>query len=151
MADTGRTRRLLLIPIGLLAAGGLALAAMAGAEGGTTVRAGGYGTPTCDSMKQSYDTRITKAPKGKTHSTKATIKFEAFFCNFPDTEGPEASTMLFECKLDSAKPKKCSSPAKYKGLKKGKHKFSVQATGGEFNPGSGGDPTPAIAKWKVVG
>jgi hypothetical protein len=151
MADIGRARKLLLIPIGLLAAAGLSLAAMAGAEHGATVRAGGYGTPTCDSNKQIYDTRITKAPKGRTGSTKATIKFEAFYCNVPNTEGPDASSMAFECRLDKGKAKKCSTPVKYKHLKKGKHKVEVAVTGTDFDPKSGGDPTPDVAKWKVVG
>lgn len=149
MGDERRPRKLLLVPIALLAAAGLGLAAMAGAERGATVRAGGYGTPTCDSNKQVYDTRITKAPKGKTRSAKATIKFEAFYCNSPDLE-PDQSSILFECKLDKGKAKKCSSPTRYKRLKKGKHKVAVRVTGTEFAPTTGGDPTPDVAKWKVI-
>ncbi len=151
MERNERTRTLLLFPVAVLAAAGLWMAALAGAEDDPTVRARGYGQPTCDSQQQVYDTRITKAPKARTSSRKATVKFEAFYCEYPDLSPPAASTMGFECKLDSKKARSCSPPVKYRKLRKGKHKLRVRVTGPKSNPGRTGDPTPDVAKWKVTG
>lgn len=143
----GRGPKLLLLPAVLLMAFGLWLATMAGAENGQTVRSGVYGPDTCDNSKQSIDTRISKAPKGKTKSTKARIEFEAFYCNFPNDEVDQGS-FAFTCKVDREKASSCTSPVNLKKLKKGKHVFTVAAnfSGG----GTGGDPSPAVAKWKVT-
>lgn len=146
-----RTRRLLLVPVAGLAAAGLWTAALAGAEDDPTVRARGYGEPTCDNQQQVYDTRITSAPKRRTHSRTAEIDFEAFYCEFPDLSTPDASTMGFECKLDKKKAKDCSPPVKYRKLKTGKHKLSVWVTGMKSDPDPPVDPTPDVAKWKVTG
>ena len=96
---------------------------------------------------QSVDTEITKAPKGKTKSTKATVEFRGFYCNFPD-EDADQQYFDFTCKVDKGKESPCKSPVKLKKLKKGKHQFTVAASypGG----GTGGDPSPAVAKWKVT-
>jgi len=80
------------------------------------------------------ETRITKGPKGKTHSTTAKFKFSS------TTKGAK-----FECKLDKKKFKPCKSPKIYKGLKPGKHVFKVRAVKGKQV-----DPTPAKRKFKVV-
>ncbi len=82
----GGKSRLLVVPVALLAIGGLWLAALAGAEDQPTVRAGGYPPSTCDEPGQSLDTKITKAPKGKTKSTKAKIEFIGFYCNNSDLD-----------------------------------------------------------------
>jgi len=139
--------KLLLIPAAALLAVGLWLATVAGAEDQPTVRAGVYGPDSCDNNTQSIDTKITKAPKKKTRSTKARIEFEGFYC-FDGGEADQDS-LEFTCKADKEKAADCKSPVKLSKLKKGKHEFSVSAnfSGAEKNFG---DPTPAEAKWKVV-
>ncbi len=149
MRSDAKVPKLLLLPVAVIAAAGLCLAALAGAEDRPTVRGGAYEDPTCDNAQQTYDTRITKAPKKKTQSKSATIRFEAFYCNFPSDDGPDSDTMKFVCSLDGAKPKACEPPIKYRHLKKGKHKVAVRTTGGNF--GGSGDPSADVAKWKIVG
>ena len=139
--------RLLLIPaVGLLVAG-LWLATVAGAEDQPTVRDGVYGPDTCDNSQQGIDTRIVKGPKGKTDSSKAKISFEGFYC-YAGGDDIDSDFLEFTCKLDKDKNESCSTPVKLKKLKKGKHKFSVAANleGGQS---SFGDPSPAVAKWKI--
>ena len=80
------------------------------------------------------ETRITKGPKGKIHSTTAKFKF------FSPEKGAK-----FECKLDRKKFKPCKSPKTYKKLKPGKHVFKVRAVKGKQV-----DPTPAKRRFKVV-
>ena len=80
------------------------------------------------------ETTITKHPKKKTTKRKAVFAFEA----------NEAGS-TFECKLDKKPYKACTSPRKYKRLKRGKHKFSVRATDAAGNT----DATPATYRWKV--
>lgn len=140
-------RSLLAIPAALLAAAGLWLAALAGADEQQTVRQGVYGPDTCDSQSQVVDTKITKAPKKKTSKPSAKFEFVGFYCSSPDDE-IDQSSFEFSCKLDKAGARSCTSPQKYRGLKKGKHTFTVAAAfaGG----GTGGDPTPAKHKWKIV-
>jgi hypothetical protein len=66
---------------------------------------------------------ITKAPKAKTTKKRVTIAFRA------DEPGS-----TFECRLDGAKTKSCSSPAKVR-VKPGKHVFEVRATDAAGNVG----------------
>lgn len=80
------------------------------------------------------DTTITKSPKPKTSKSKAKFKF---------TSTEPNST--FECKLDKGAFEECSSPATYKKLDSGKHKFKVRA-----ETADGTDATPAKFKWKVL-
>jgi Tol biopolymer transport system component len=81
------------------------------------------------------DTIITKKAKDTTtKKPKATYRFEA---------SPTAGA-TFECKLDSSSFKSCTSPQKYNGLSKGRHRFQVRAS----NAG-GTDPTPAKDSFKV--
>ena len=137
-----------MIPAAMLLAVGLYLAAAAGAEDQPTVRAGVYGPDTCDNSQQSIDTAITKAPKSKTKSTKATLEFEGFYCSSPDDQIDQGS-LEFSCSVDKGKDESCTSPIKLKRLKKGKHKFGVAANF-EGAQSSYGDPSPAVAKWKIV-
>lgn len=145
----GAKSKFLLLPVAVLAIGGLWLAALAGAEHQPTVRDRAY-VNTCDKNdgSQSFDTKITKAPEKKTKSTKAKIEFIAVYC-YSQVEADQ-DQISFECSLDGKKPKNCESPISYKKLKPGKHKFSVAALGYKSNPGYG-DPSPAIAKWKIDG
>jgi hypothetical protein len=80
-------------------------------------------------------TRKGKGPKKKIESTKAKFKFSS--------DDPAAT---FTCQLDKKAAKSCTSPAKAKHLKKGKHKFTVDAADAAGNK----DLTPAVWKFKVV-
>jgi hypothetical protein len=79
------------------------------------------------------ETTITKA---KVNSEKRKAKF--IF------ESSEAKSE-FLCKLDKGKFKSCESPAKYKKLKPGKHKFQVAARDAAGNL----DASPAVEKFKI--
>ena len=143
MNEIGWNRALLLIPAVLIAVAGLWIAALAGAEDQPTVRQAGY-TDTCDSASQSEDTKITSGPKNKTTKTKAKFEFVGFYCRTGQVD--DQDNYEFECKLDKGSFKTCKSPQSYKGLKTGKHEFSVFA----HFANSDGDPTPATDKWKIV-
>jgi CSLREA domain-containing protein len=80
-------------------------------------------------------TKITKGPKAKTHSTTAKFKFSS-----------SEARSTFKCKLDSKPVKSCKSPKTYKKLKPGKHVFKVWAIDSAGNK----DPTPAKRKFKVL-
>lgn len=80
-------------------------------------------------------TTITKMPKAKTTKTTAKFKFSA------DEQGSK-----FQCKLDKGAFKNCSSPAKYKRLDPGKHKFRVFAVDAAGNE----DGSPAKYAFKVL-
>lgn len=112
----------------VLAIGGIALAAIAGAEDQTTVRQGVYDT-------EAPRTKITSGPKDKTEKRKATFKFTS-----------NESGSSFVCKLDHGQPKPCDSPKRLNGLETGKHKFKVTATDSSGNA----DATPAKYGWKIV-
>lgn len=79
-------------------------------------------------------TKITKGPPARVKDGKA--KFE-FVSNDP--------TARFECKLDSGRYKRCSSPRKY-SVDEGKHAFSVRAIDADGHR----DPSPAKDRFKVV-
>jgi FG-GAP-like repeat len=76
-----------------------------------------------------------QGPKKKIHSTKAKFVFSS--------DDPAAK---FSCQLDHKPAKTCSSPAKVKHLKRGKHRFTVDAADAAGNK----DATPAVWKFKVV-
>jgi hypothetical protein len=80
------------------------------------------------------DTTITKA---KINSKKKKAKFE-----FVSSEPAGAE---FLCKLDKGNFTSCTSPKKYKKLKKGKHTFQVAARDAAGNL----DPSPAVEKFKI--
>lgn len=122
------TTRLALLASLALAGAGLALAAIAGAEGGGTVRAGVYDT-------DPPQTSIRSAPKERTEKERAKFKFKS---SEPDS--------TFECKLDNRPFESCESPEKLRDLDEGKHKFKVAATDSAGNT----DPSPAKHKWKIV-
>ncbi len=82
------------------------------------------------------DTVITRGPKARKGTTKrtATFKFSA-----------SESASSFECRLDKAPFKVCSSPLRLKRIKPGQHKFQTRATDLYGNT----DPTPAKLTWTV--
>ena len=80
------------------------------------------------------ETTIDKAPPGRTFKKRATFKFTG--------EGADR----FECKFDQGRWGACTSPTKYKKLKKGKHTFKVRAIDAAGNI----DATPAEFNFKVV-
>jgi PKD repeat protein len=73
-------------------------------------------------------------PAKKTTKRKATFSFSS-------EDGAS-----FECALDEADFAACTSPAKVKHLKPGKHSFAVRAIDAAGNP----DPTPEVWKFKVL-
>lgn len=79
-------------------------------------------------------TRIVKGPKKKTKKRIAKFKF---------TSNEPGST--FQCKIDRKPFKPCSSPKKFKRLKRRKHVFRVQAIDAVGNI----DATPAKKAWKI--
>jgi len=122
----------------VLSAGGLTLAALAGAQDHPSARQGAYPPNPC-SPTQSIYAKITKHPKKRTTSHTATFKFKALFC----FSGSEVQGAEFKCKLDDGNSKKCTSPKRYRHLKHGKHHFKV--TPSAF--GSKGKPDSF--SWKV--
>jgi len=92
-----------------VAAASVAVAQMVGNEG--------------DGGKGELVAAIGESPPNPSASATATFSFSA--------EGAEG----FECKLDEGAFNSCQSPAQYRGLKEGKHTFSVRATAqGEQGP-----------------
>jgi hypothetical protein len=77
------------------------------------------------------DTRLTKS---KVKKRKATFEFT----------GTGNPPLTFECSLDGKPFAACTSPVKYKRLKRGRHTFAVRAI-----DATGTDPTPAEKKFKV--
>jgi hypothetical protein len=80
------------------------------------------------------ETTIDKGPKKKTRKRKAKFRFSS-----------DDPTATFECKLDKKDFEPCTSPKKYKKLKRRKHKFRVRATDAAGNV----DQSPDKLKWKV--
>jgi hypothetical protein len=76
---------------------------------------------------------IKKHPKLKSGSDKAKFKFLA-----------DETGVAFACQLDRRKAKPCNSPATFKKLKDGKHRFTLSATdtAGSISP-------PVVFRWKV--
>lgn len=99
------------------------------------------GTSPCSSSSVTYAevtpakagaVEISKGPAKKTTNTKTKFTFSA----------PNA--VSYECKLDKGAFAPCTSPAKFKKLKSGKHTFEVHAVG------AGGEIGPSTKfKWKV--
>jgi DNA-directed RNA polymerase specialized sigma24 family protein len=83
----------------------------------------------------------TKPPNTKL--TKAPDDYAQGKARFTFTSTQKKST--FECKLDGARFRACSSPKRYSNLSDGKHHFRVRAIDRAGNP----DPSPATLKWTV--
>jgi hypothetical protein len=80
------------------------------------------------------DTKILKGPRKRTEKRKAKFQF-----------GGSEPGLTFECSLDAKEFKPCSSPKKFRSLKRTKHEFAVRAVDAAGNR----DPTPADRIWKV--
>lgn len=80
------------------------------------------------------ETTITKGPRSKTTSKKATFRFSS-----------SESGSTFVCALDGNVARPCISPLKLSRVTKGRHKLTVVATDAAGNA----DATPATYKWKV--
>ena len=81
------------------------------------------------------DTTITRS-KVKKRKRKASFRFEG--------SGGDGGALTFECSLDAKAFEACTSPAKYKRLKRGRHTFAVRA-----RDANGADPTPAEKRFKI--
>ena len=101
------------------------------------------GTSACSSSSVTYTetsvsgakpgaVKFAKGPAKKTTKKKAKFTFSA------------SDAASYECKLDKAAFAPCTSPAKVKKLKPGKHKFSVRAIGAAGDAGA-----TTTFKWKV--
>jgi streptogramin lyase len=104
------------------------------AGGGSGGSAGGGGTSGGLADTTPPMTTILKGPGKKLAQGKA--KF-AFSSSEPASH--------FQCKLDKAKPKPCTSPKTYKGQKPGRHTFKVWAIDAAGNKAT----TPAKRSFKV--
>jgi hypothetical protein len=106
-----------------------------GSGGGGTAGGGGdSGGGGANADTDSPETTKGKGPRKTIEKPKAAFNFSS--------DEPGSS---FECQLDRKKAKPCTSPAKVKKLKDGKHKFSVTAIDAAGNR----DPSPAVWKFKV--
>ncbi|RIK43250.1 MAG: hypothetical protein DCC58_09835, partial [Chloroflexi bacterium] len=81
------------------------------------------------------ETTLLTQPAAITNSAAASFTFS----------GSDASSLTFECKLDSAAFAPCSSSAQYSGLSAGAHTFQVRATDAAGNV----DATPASFSWTI--
>lgn len=80
------------------------------------------------------ETKIVAGPGAKLGSGRATFRFSS----------TEAGS-TFECSLDRARPRRCSSPKRFRGLGPGRHRFRAWATDAAGNR----DPTPAKRSFRV--
>ncbi len=83
------------------------------------------------------ETSIASGPSNPTSFTSATLHF---------TGSDNATTVTFQCRLDSLAFVPCSSPQTYTGLSLGSHTFEVRAV--DFSGNT--DLTPAVHAWTIV-
>ncbi len=84
-------------------------------------------------------------PALETEITKQKVKVDQAKAKFKFTGSGGTGALGFECKLDKQPYEDCTSPAKYRDLDEGKHKFKVRtedATGAV-------DSTPAKVKFQI--
>ncbi len=86
-------------------------------------------------------TTISSALVSRTRSRAATFVFAG------SDDVSYVSKLTFGCRIDSRPWGPCTSPFRVRGLRKGRHTFSVVAT----DQTGTADPTPAIRRWRVVG
>jgi CSLREA domain-containing protein len=88
----------------------------------------------------------TMIGKVKVKGTTATATFSGSDSGSRFARASASATGLsFKCKLDKGKFKACRSPKKFKHLKAGKHKVTIEAIDAAGNV----DPTPAKKKFRV--
>jgi hypothetical protein len=138
---SGRRRLRLgaLIAAVALAAGGMSLAGLAGAEDQPGARQAAYPPNPCDPTESLY-AKITQHPKKRTTKKRATFRFKAFFC----VNSQEFTGANFKCKLDDSDYKKCTSPKRYRHLHRGRHNFKVKAVAQGF-----GSSDPDSFSWRI--
>jgi hypothetical protein len=122
----GRARFALLGAAALIAVAGLVLAVSAGARSGKSVRDASY--PVSYASKMVVSGGAAKSATGAAFKNGARFKFHMVY-KAGGGKPPHSVTkyIRYECKLDKRNARGCSSPKKYDGLDKGKHKFGVQA------------------------
>jgi dienelactone hydrolase len=82
------------------------------------------------------ETRIDSGPQGRTKQRTATFRFSS----------PDGDAEAFECSLDAAESKLCSSPVRFDRLRQGSHAFRVRAVDRAGNR----DSSPARRSFTVV-
>jgi hypothetical protein len=80
------------------------------------------------------ETKILKGPQKRTRKRKAKFQF-----------GGSEPGLTFECSLDENAFAPCTSPEKFRHLKRTKHVFAVRAVDAAGNR----DPTPADRSWTI--
>jgi Ca2+-binding RTX toxin-like protein len=86
------------------------------------------------------DTQAPNTQKGKGPKKEISKRSASFAFSSPD------DSATFECKLDKKPAKPCTSPARARRLKPGRHAFSVTAIDAAGNE----DPTPAVWRFRVL-
>jgi hypothetical protein len=102
------------------------LAVGAGARSGKSVRDASY--PVSYIYKMVVSGGAAKSASAV--ASKNGAKFRFHMVNKADGHKPPHFVLnytRYQCKLDKRKARGCSSPKRYDGLDKGKHKFGVQA------------------------
>lgn len=136
--------RLIILGVALaLIAAGLWLAVGAGTSTGESARTAAYPSPTFH-----FQVTLSCKPPKKTTSHKAKLCFDT-----KADPGYESQLQYLHgaCQLDTGPLADCSSPKKYKKLRKGRHTFAVRAY--YFSCGSPGTTcdasSPTTYGWKV--
>jgi hypothetical protein len=126
-----------------LAIAGLWLAVGAGASGQGGTRAAAYPPPTTFPYKMHIDSH----PAKRTHSHKAKFRFHVTFSSNGNRVPNADNFLAYKCKRDHKPYRKCTSPKRYRHLKKGRHVFKVKAV----YKGSGQDASaPARFRWRII-
>jgi hypothetical protein len=85
------------------------------------------------------DTTITSGPSNPSTRSSASFSFTG-----TDDVTP-ATSLTYECQLDTGAFAACNSPTSYSGLSDGSHTFQVRAKDAAGNV----DPTPATQTWQI--
>jgi subtilisin-like proprotein convertase family protein len=100
------------------------------------------GTFTVDAPDPPEDTTAPSASIDKVKVKRTSRTAKVSFSGSDDVT--PASELAFTCKLDGKAPKPCTSPAKFKRLKPGKHTIQVTAM-----DAAGNESAPAVKTFKV--
>jgi hypothetical protein len=88
----------------------------------------------CVAVDLPPETEIVEGPVGAVRVRQARLTFSS-----------SESAAVFECRLDGAAWRACTSPTSYFDLSDGSHRFEVRA----WDPGGNVDPSPATREWRV--